>query len=119
MKLVFVLVLAALGAGCAAQETRYAWGAYEDLIYVVHAKPGALTPEAQVEQLEKDRETARAKNKPLPPGWHAHLGYVYYQMGRADLAQQELLAERAAFPESAVLVEHLLANLARPIEKSP
>ncbi len=98
--------------GCATQQNHYAWGSYEDLIYVTHAKPGTLTPEDQVQRLEQDRLSARAANKPLPPGWRAHLGYLYFQTGHADQAREELLAEKTVFPESTTFVDHLLANLA-------
>ncbi len=99
-------------AGCATPApTRYAWGSYEDQIYVSYAKPGALSPEQQVEQLEHDRDAARAANAKLPPGWHAHLAWLYEQTGRADLAREELLAEKVAFPESSAFVQTLLKNL--------
>jgi hypothetical protein len=111
--LVIAVVAAAVGA-CATQPTRYAWGSYEELIYTAQAKPGLLTPAAQAEQLEQDRQAAQAANRPLPPGWHAQLSFLYFQMGRVDLARRELLAEKTAFPESATLVDRLLANLAAP-----
>ncbi|MEO8315243.1 MAG: DUF4810 domain-containing protein [Pseudomonadota bacterium] len=99
-------------AACAtAPRTMYAWGSYEDLIYVANAKPGSLTPEAQADQLEKDRQLAQAAGKHLPPGWHAHLASLYAASGRPDLAEQELQAEKAAFPESTTLMDRLLANL--------
>ena len=113
-------LLALLAAGCVTQPpSRYAWGSYEDLIYVTQAKPGVLPPEAQIEQLEKDRLAARATQQRLPPGWHAHLSYLYFQTGRADLAREELLAEKTEFPESATFVDRLLANLAGGGAKSP
>ena len=52
-----------------------------------------------------------SENKPVPPGFHAHLGYLYYQLGKADAARQELQTEKAEFPESAVFMDRLLANL--------
>ena len=63
--------------------------------------------------MEKDYQAARAANKRLPPGWHAHLGYVYFQLGRLDQAQQELLTEKAEYPESTVFVDRLMTNLKR------
>lgn len=114
-----VLACVALTSACVTQQARYAWGSYEDLMYVAYIKPGTLTLEAQVEKLEADRVAARAANKPLPPGWHAHLGYVYFQMGRADLARDELTAEKSTFPESGTFVDRLLANMAGPATKSP
>jgi hypothetical protein len=112
--------LVALTSGCATQgPTLYAWGSYEDLIYVTQAKPGALTPEAQIDQLQKDRQTALGQNKRLPPGWHVQLAALYQQTGRMDLAREELLAEKSAFPEAATFVDRLLGNMAASGVKTP
>jgi hypothetical protein len=120
LALAAALGLALAASGCATKvPTRYAWGGYEDLMYTAWAKPGTLPPEAQMDLLQKDREAARAANQKLPPGWHAHVGYLYFQTGRADLAREELLAEKTEFPESATFVERLLANMSRPAEKKP
>jgi hypothetical protein len=114
-KAIMAVGVAACLAVCAACSTapagHYAWGSYEELIYIEYNKPGELTPEAQIDALEKDRLEAQALVRPLPPGWHAQLASLYAQVGRVDLAQEELLAEKTAFPESAVLVDRLLANL--------
>jgi len=98
-------------SGCVARPTLYTWGSYEEVIYASYATPGKIPPESQLEALEKDYQQARATNKRMPPGWHAHLGYLYYQLGKADQARQELQTEKAEFPESAVLMDRLLANL--------
>jgi hypothetical protein len=73
--------------------------------------PGAVSPEMQIERLEADYQKARAENKPVPPGFHAHLGFLYFQLGKLDQAKQELETEKAQFPESAAFIDHLLANL--------
>ncbi len=109
-RLVWLLALIALAAGCA-QPTLYSWGQYEELIYRSYAAPGKVSPEMQVEKLEADYQKARAENKPVPPGFHAHLGYLYFQLGKLDQALQELETEKAQFPESAVFVDRLIANL--------
>ncbi|HVP32527.1 MAG TPA: DUF4810 domain-containing protein [Steroidobacteraceae bacterium] len=112
-----IVLAAAVLAGCSANNTPrtlYTWGSYEDLIYATYASPGKMPPEQQVEMLEKDYQQARAANRRMPPGWHAHLGYLYYQLGRTDQARQELLTEKAEFPESGVFMDRLLANLERP-----
>ena len=106
-------LIALLLAGCAT-PTLYSWGQYENLIYVSYAAPGRVPPEAQVEKLEQDYQKARSKNKRMPPGWHAHLGHLYYQLGKADQARQEFQTEKAEFPESAVFMDRLLANLKKP-----
>lgn len=109
-RLAWLPVLCALLIGCA-KPTLYSWGRYEELIYVSYAAPGKVSPEMQVEQLEQDYQKARAENKRVPPGFHAHLGYMYFQLGKLDQARQELETEKAEFPESAVFVDRLLANL--------
>ena len=48
------------------------------------------------------------------PGWHAHLGYLYYQIGKLDQAQQEFLTEKGEFPESGVFMDRMLAGLKKP-----
>ena len=104
-----LLLLAFVAAGCA--PTIYSWGHYEDLIYVSYEKPGKLPPEAQIEKLEADYQKARSENKPVPPGFHAHLGYLYYQVGKMDQSRQEFETEKAQFPESTVFMDHLIAGL--------
>jgi hypothetical protein len=107
----------ALCSACTTQHAHYAWGSYEELIHIAHNKPGTLTPEAQVETLLNEQREAQGRGQPLPPGWHAQLAALYAQSGKVDLAQQELLEEKAAFPESTTLVDRLLANLRNSAEK--
>lgn len=109
-------------AGCAtAPEPRYtidySWGSYEEVIYASYATPGEIPAEKQIAVLEKDYQVARSYNLRVPPGWHAHLGYLYFEAGRLDQARQELLMEKSEFPESAVLIDRLLARL-RPARTS-
>jgi hypothetical protein len=97
-------------AGCAS-PTLYSWGHYETVIYATYAKPGAVPPERQIELLEQDYQKARSENKPVPPGFHAQLGYLYYQIGKLDEARRAFETEKASFPESAVFMDRLLARL--------
>jgi hypothetical protein len=105
-----LLALVALSAGCA-PSTLYHWGRYEAVLYAMYAAPGSVPPERQIELLEQDYQKARSKNQPVPPGFHAHLGYLYYAIGRADQARQEFETEKANFPESAVFMDRMLARL--------
>jgi len=107
---VAVLALLILLPACAAPTT-YQWGHYEGVVYATYAAPDRVPPERQIELLEQDYQKARAANKPVPPGFHAHLGYLYYQIGRADQARQEFETEKARFPESAAFMDRLLTNL--------
>jgi hypothetical protein len=114
-RLLWLGVIAAALAGCVTKRTElYAWGNYEDVIYRGYTAPGKYPPQARVETLEKDYQEARASNERLPPGWHAHLGYLYFQLGKQDQARQEFMTEKAQFPESTLLMDRLLANLDKP-----
>jgi hypothetical protein len=98
-------------SACATAPSYYSWGGYEELIYANHAKPGALPLDQQIAQMEMDRQAANGASGRLPPGWHAQLAALYSQSGNVDSARSELLAEKAAFPESATLMDRLIANL--------
>jgi hypothetical protein len=108
---VWTAAMALMLGGCSAPPTLYNWGSYEELIYTSYAAPDSISAQTQVETLEKDYQQARAANKRVPPGWHAQLGYLYFQLGKLDQAQQEFLTEKAQFPESAVLMDRLLAGI--------
>ena len=107
------LAAVALLAGCASPDL-YTWGHYEGLVYATYAAPGQFPVERQIELLEQDYQQARSQNRPVPPGFHAHLGYLYYQLGRADQARQQFETEKATFPESAAFMDRLLTNLPTP-----
>lgn len=109
----FSLVLSALTTACVTQPTIYSWGQYENIVYDTYNSPGKSAPEREIEQMEQDYQKARAQNKPVPPGFHAHLGYLYYQVGKADAAREQFQAEKAQFPESAVLMDRLSARLGK------
>ncbi len=115
LRAILVLALAGSLVACVTPpKTMYAWGSYEQQIYTLHATPGAADAQTQVIELEKDYQAARAANQPLPPGWHAHLGYLYFQLGKSDQALQEFNAEKLQFPESAKLMDRLIAKVKKP-----
>jgi hypothetical protein len=98
-------------AGCAARPTLYSWGNYEDVIYASYSSKNDFPAEKQIAIMEQDYQVARSQNKRMPPGWHAQLGYLYYEIGKTDQAEQELMTEKAEFPESTAFVDRLLQNL--------
>jgi hypothetical protein len=106
------LMLAAAGwlfTGCQSKSIYY-WGHYEDVIYVMYNNPDKASPELLASQLEEDEHKAASLNKPLPPGFHAQLGYLYAQMGKTDQAREQYEKEKQQFPESAVFMNRMLGN---------
>ncbi len=77
----------------------------------MYAAPDEATAIAQIQTLELDIEKARSKNKPLPPGMRAHMGFLYFQLARHDEARLAFEAEKTAFPESTKLMDRFIAKL--------
>ncbi len=97
-------------AGCSSDKPRtiYTWGDYQDTVY--HYYTHESTPQDQIAALQKLVEQARAANKPVPPGAHAHLGMLYGNTGNSALALSEFNAEKTLYPESAAYINFLLAK---------
>lgn len=102
------LAVATLSGCVTRQQPLYHWGDFQSQQYSYFK--GDKGPESGIQNLEKVREEAKAKGKPVPPGMQAHLGMLYGLTGRTDLFEQNLLAERQQFPESSAYVDFLLKN---------
>ncbi|SOE46316.1 Probable lipoprotein [plant metagenome] len=102
-------------AACAqAPKPLYHWGGYQDQVYA-HFKGTDGDPVAQIGAMEKQIEEARAADMTLPPGFHAHLGMLYAQVGRDDAVLPQFQTEKTLFPESAVFMDVLMKQ---PKEKA-
>lgn len=97
--------------GCVSNKpSLYSWGNYEKLIYQSYAEPNKVSPEEQVLKLEADSQIAKSKNKALPPGFNAQIGFLYFQLGKLEQARQAFIAEEELFPESKLFMERLIAK---------
>lgn len=101
-------------AGCQTARPLYHWGSYEAGLYSSYAKPGKLTVEERIAQLEADVRAAKAKGVPPHPGLHAQLGYLYLQKGDAGTARGHFETEKALFPEATALMDRLIGKLSAP-----
>lgn len=106
-----VLVAAVGTSACTQQQPLYRWGVYEPLLYDMYLKPGKADPGTQIAKLSEDIERTRAEGRNVPPGVHAHLGYLYYTQGQTALAREEFVLEKQLFPESAVFIDGMLARM--------
>ena len=115
-----VWLLAGL-AGCAQSgpPPLYQWGSYESQLYAMYVTPDKTSVQDQVSRLEADYQRARAANQAVPPGFHAHLGFLYFQLGQADQALQSFRTEAALFPESRPYMERLMGRLKTPAAALP
>ncbi|WP_076789907.1 DUF4810 domain-containing protein [Chlorobium sp. KB01] len=98
--------------GCASQTpVLYEWGNYEDLVYKSYSGAGKLSPDEHIQKLEADYQVSRSSNRPVPPGYYAQLGLLYYQTGRPDDAAKSFTTEAELFPESKVFMNRLIEKL--------
>ena len=106
-----LLVSCLILTGCATSESLYFWGDYEDLVYQMYIEPGAADPATQTQKLKEDISKASAEGKPVPPGMHAHLGYMYFLQSDTHAAVREFETEKKLFPDSAKFVDGLMGRL--------
>jgi hypothetical protein len=112
MRGLLTIALLLLLVGCAApKQSLYQWGTYENQVYALYNDPGKSPVEQQIAKLEEDYQKARSSNKAVPPGFHAHLGYLYFQIGKSDQAAQSFQTEKSLFPESSVYMNLMLPKV--------
>ena len=111
-KICLLFLLASILVGCVHRPPAlYQWGSYEDQIYAMYTDPGKVPLEGQLHALESDYQSMRDSSTSAPPGFHAHLGYLYFQTGNLDQALQSFQTEKSLFPESTVFMDRLIARI--------
>lgn len=103
-----VCMLLALTACVHGPKSIYQWGSYQEQVYS-HLKGDDTL--GQIDALEKDIQVARAADRPVPPGMHMHLAMLYAETGDGARARENLLTEKARYPESATYVDFLIRNI--------
>ena len=104
------LVLSVLGC----TSTHYDWGRYEESVLVVTQRPDGFDLAAEIDALETQAEKTANKDHILPPGYHAHLGYLLTVAGNFGGARRHFEAEKELFPESGRFMDRLIQQLERP-----
>jgi len=109
--IIVAVLVSACDTGPKKPTLNYNWGEYEGLVYQMYANPGEATPTVQVEKLAAQIEQTKSQGEPVPPGVHAHLGYMHYISGNIDAALIEFEEERTVYPESATFVDGITRRL--------
>ena len=116
MRRIALTLIVLLLTACAGNDhSLYHWGGYEEQVYEgFHIESGNTSPDKQLQKLEEEMQKAAAKGKALPPGYQAHMGYLYFQTGQLNKAAAAFEAEKKQFPESTVYMNLVLAKLKQP-----
>ena len=101
------LVLATMGC----TSTHYEWGRYEDSVFLVTSTPDGFDLAAEIDLLELQVEKSLSKERPIPPGLHAHVGYLHAVAGNRAAAQLHFEREKALYPESEKFVQYLVSRV--------
>jgi hypothetical protein len=110
-RLALTLAACALLSACAsAPQTMYQWTGYQDHVYAYLKGDTSSGPEKQIAEMEADLQKIRAKGNTPPPGYYAHLGLLYANIGKSDLVVQNFKAEEQLFPESVPYMDYLLSK---------
>jgi hypothetical protein len=105
------LVVSSFFYGCATNRNLYYWGGYEDSIYDMYIEPGKTSIDEQILKLEGQIEKSDASGMSVPPGLHAHLGYLYAAKGDYPTGVNHLQTEKAKFPESAKFIDGMIKRM--------
>jgi hypothetical protein len=112
MKFIFALTLGLLLTGCAAKKGLYDWGGYDGMLYQSYKEPN--TTADNMKKLEAHVQAVEQGKGKVAPGLYADLGMLQLQAGNKEKAQEYFRKERAAWPESATLMDALINNGAMP-----
>lgn len=105
-----LLFLVLTGPGCG-PSYMYQWGQYQDMLYATYIEPGSVEIQDEIGRLSDQIERTEQAGKLVPPGLRAHLASLLYQTGDEEGSASMFLAEKEAFPESAVFVDGMIERM--------
>lgn len=95
--------------GC--QRTLYDWGTYEASVFKMYSSREDFSSGKETDRLQREVDSTQRKNRALPPGKMAHLGYLYLLQGDSERARYCFETEKQLFPESTKFMDFLLTRL--------
>lgn len=104
-----LIFLAANTLAC--QTTLYEWGTYETSVFRMYSSRESFSAAKEADRLKDEIERTRKRQRLIPPGKMAHLGYLYVLMGDSENALRCFEKEKDLFPESEHFMNFLLAKL--------
>ncbi len=112
-KTVFMLLVPAaalLAAGCGPKQM-YTWRGYDDTLYAHYKNPQDHAK--HIERMQTIVTETEAAGGKMPPGVYAEYGYALLEESRFDESVTYFKKEKETWPESAVIMEKMIRNVAR------
>lgn len=108
--MLMVPAAALLAAGCGPKQM-YTWRGYDDALYAHYKNPQDHAKHIErMQTIVAETEGAGVK---MPPGVYAEYGYALLEEGRFDESTTYFRKEKETWPESAVIMEKMIRNVAR------
>lgn len=101
---------ALLAAGCA-PKTLYTWRGYDDTLYAHYKNPQDHAK--HIERMQTIVTETEAAGVKMPPGVYAEYGYALLEESRFDESVTYFKKEKETWPESTVIMEKMIRNVAR------
>ncbi len=108
--LLLVPAAALLAAGCG-PTTMYTWRGYDDTLYAHYKSPQDHA--THIERMQKIVTETEAAGARMPPGVYAEYGYALLEESRFDESVTYFKKEKETWPESAVIMDKMIRNVAR------
>jgi hypothetical protein len=107
-----LLALAACATG-AGENPRYEWASYEKSAWRLAENRDGISIADEIRVITIGIEQADAHARLVPPGVHAHLGYLYAITGNPDSAIQQFEIEKQLYPEATVFLDGCIQRMKR------
>lgn len=114
LKILFPTCLLLLASGCV--STRHDWGSYENELYTYYKSPTDVERQELINELAEVFVRAEEGGTIPPPGLYAEYGNFLFQAGDLQQAIEYFKKEKAAWPESAKLMDSLVAALEQRLQ---
>lgn len=108
--MLLVPAAALLAAGCG-PKTLYSWRGYDDTLYGHYKNPQDHAK--HIERMQKIVTETEAEGVKMPPGVYAEYGYALLEESRFDESVTYFKKEKETWPESAVIMDKMIRNVAR------
>ncbi len=103
---------AALLLACSCQSpSRYGFEGYRPSVFAVTANEDEADIDAAIAQLNETVERTLMDDRIVPPGMHAHIGFLYALRGDIDTAVAAFESEKELYPESTVFIDGMLRRM--------
>lgn len=111
-----LLLVVGLGTGCQ-KKPMYYWADYSQTNYTLVKEQTIQAASEHTTELEKIINEADSHKLAVPPGIYCEYGFMLMQNGNYKEAIAQYSLEKAKFPESACLMDRLIADAQSALEK--